>query len=100
MRVIEELGEDVSDFRNELSSNPRKSFFKLDLEKFTIDFLPVVPGFSRFSTAFTNRESIIIEGVELSFISLDDLVKSKVALSREKDIIDVKELRKRNERER
>lgn len=46
--ALEELGQDVSRLKAEKSPNPKKSFFRLEYDNFTVDFLPELPGLSRF----------------------------------------------------
>jgi hypothetical protein len=41
---LEELGLDVTEFRDEIAPNPKKSFFKLEQENFKMDFLPELLG--------------------------------------------------------
>jgi len=36
LKVIEELGQDITDFKNEQNPNPRKSFFKFDFDNFSL----------------------------------------------------------------
>ena len=95
LNAIEALGEDVSEFKNEKAPNPRKSFFKLDLDAFTIDFLPTLPGLSVFRSSYEKREVAELEGVDIMFINFDDVITNKQEVAREKDIIDIDELRKR-----
>ena len=40
LNALEELGQDVSEFKEEIAPNPKKSYFRLEFEKFTLDFLP------------------------------------------------------------
>lgn len=40
LNALEELGQNVSEFKEEIAPNPRKSYFRLEFEKFTLDFLP------------------------------------------------------------
>jgi len=42
LKVMEELGQDITEFRKEQNPNPRKSFFKLDFDNFTLDILPEI----------------------------------------------------------
>lgn len=96
--AIAALGEDVSAFKNEKSPNPEKSFFKLNLDKFTIDFLPQLPGLARFRESYRKKEVIEVSGINIPLIDLDDLIANKQALLREKDIADIEELKKRHKK--
>ena len=93
--AIEALGEDVSEFKNEKSPNPRKSFFKLNFDRFTIDFLPELPGLSKFRSSYESKEVAQIDDVDIMFINFDDLIANKRETARGRDITDVDELIKR-----
>jgi hypothetical protein len=90
--ALEELGLDVAEFRNEAAPNPRKSFFRLEEENFKMDFLPELPGLSKFRLSRENRIVSTIQAVEVPYISYDDLIASKRALGRAKDIDDIDQL--------
>ncbi len=94
LNAIEELGEDMSKYKVEKSPKPKESFFKLNFENFTVDFLPTLPGLAAFRTSYRRRCFVEIEGVGISFIDLDDLIANKNATAREKDITDVSELKR------
>ena len=95
LNAIEELGQDIQEFKNEIAPDPKKSFFKLDFEKLTVDFLPELPGLNKFRDSYARKEIVEIEEQEIFFISIDDLITSKEALLRDKDITDIAELKKR-----
>jgi len=97
--AIEALGEDVSAFKNETTPNPKKSFFKLNFDTFTIDFLPELPGLSKFRNSYENKEVVQVEGVDIMFINFDDVITNKQEVAREKDITDIHELMKRRKNE-
>ena len=92
LNALEELGQEVSEFKEEISPNPKQSFFKLEFEKFTLDFLPELNGLEKFSTSFQEREIIRLNGIEISFVSFDDLIKNKKVNARPKDIADIEQL--------
>ena len=89
------MGEDVSEFKNEKAPNPKKSFFSLNFDNFTIDFLPELPGLSKFRSSYENKEVVQVEGIDILFINFDDLVANKLETAREKDINDINELKRR-----
>lgn len=91
---IESFGKDVSAFRNEKSPNPKKAFFKFELEHFTIDFIPSIRAELNFSKAFQKREIREFEKVTFPIISLEDLIQDKKAMGRKKDLLDVSVLMK------
>ena len=94
LNAIEELGQDVTAYKNEIAPNPRKSFFKLDFDTMTIDFLPELPGLNKFRDSYTRKEIVEIDGEKILFICIDDLIANKEALLRDKDIADIQELKK------
>lgn len=94
LNVLEELGEDVSAFRRETSPDPRRSFFRMSYDRFSTDFLPMLPGLSKFRDSYANKETADVNGVEVVIIGLDDLITNKQTLAREKDIADIDALRR------
>lgn len=60
--ALEELGQDVSQFKDEIAPNPKKSFFRLEFEKFTLDFLPELNGLGKFRESFNQREKVNLDG--------------------------------------
>ena len=91
--ALEELGQDVSEFKEEISPDPKASFFRLEFEKFTLDFLPELNGLGKFSTSFKEREIIRLNEAEISFVSFDDLIKNKKVNARPKDLTDIEQLK-------
>ncbi|MDP3912725.1 MAG: hypothetical protein Q8R96_03195 [Bacteroidota bacterium] len=96
--ALEELGQNVSDYKREKTPNPKKSFFKFEDEKFTLDFLPELKSLSSFITAYKKREIARLIDIEIPFIGFDDLIKDKEANSRPKDKIDIEQLKIRRSR--
>ncbi len=94
LNALEDLGQNVSQFKNEKSPNPLKSFFKFQFDNFTIDFLPEIIGLKNFQSSFKKRETIKIEGLEIGFICFEDLILNKQSTARPKDINDVNMLNK------
>ena len=93
LNTLEELGQDITEFREEQSPNPLKSYFRFDLEKFTLDFLPKLKGLTKFRPAFDKKEIINLKGVNIPFIAFDDLLEDKAANSRPKDLSDINQLK-------
>jgi hypothetical protein len=96
--ALEELGQNVSDYKREKTPNPKKSFFKFEDEKFTLDFFPELKSLSSFITAYKKREIARLIDIEIPFIGFDDLIKDKEANSRPKDRIDIEQLKIRRNR--
>ncbi|HEV7331875.1 MAG TPA: hypothetical protein VGN63_12620 [Flavisolibacter sp.] len=99
LNALEELGQDVTQFKEERTPNPKKSFFRYAFEKFTLDFLPELKAPLRFRQSFTKKEIVTLKEIEIPFISFEDLISDKKANARSKDITDIKKLgeRKKNE---
>lgn len=90
---LAELGQDVKEFFEEQSPNPLKSYFKFDLNKFTLDFLPKLKGTTKFRQAYEKKETTTIKGIDMQFIGFDELLQDKAANSRPKDLTDIKQLK-------
>lgn len=97
LKVIEELGADVSDFRNEQSPNPRKSFFKLDFHDFTFDILPMIKVGIKFSDAYQRKEMIELDKTPIYYLNYFDLIEDKKATGRNKDLQDIEQLKKKKD---
>jgi len=98
LNALGELGQDVTEFLEEKSPNPLKSYFKFNLEKFTLDFLPKLKGLSKFRQSFEKREKIKIKGVEMPIIGIEELLKDKAANSRPKDLDDINQLKSKSKK--
>lgn len=83
----------VSEFKEEIAPNPKKSYFRLEFENFTLDFLPELRGLGDFRSSFNAREKVNLRGNEISFISYDDLIKNKEINARPKDLKDIEQLK-------
>ena len=93
LNALSELGQDVKEFFEEQSPNPLKSYFKFDLNKFTLDFLPKLKGATKFKQAYEKKEVTTIKGIDMQFIGFDELLQDKAANSRPKDLADIKQLK-------
>lgn len=98
LNTLEELGQDISEFKNEKTPNPKKSFFKFDYPYFTLDFLPTVIGNERFRDLYQRREIANVNETEIYFLGYEDLITIKMKTARPKDLIDIEQLKeiKRN----
>lgn len=95
---LAELGQDVKGFFEEQSPNPLKSYFKFDLDKFTLDFLPKLKGATKFMQAYKKKEITTINGIDMHFIGFNELLQDKAANSRPKDLADFKQLKSINKK--
>jgi hypothetical protein len=94
LKVIEALGKDISEYQNEQSPNPRKSFFQFKFDDFTLDILPEIKAPIKFSDANKRKTTIVLEETAIHFMGLGDLIEDKEASARKKDLADIKQLRK------
>ncbi len=92
LNALEELGQDVTEFKEEQTPNPKKSFFKYQFENFTLDLLPELKASLTFRLSLDSKEVISIDGVEIPFINYKDLIIDKQTNARPKDISDVEQL--------
>ena len=90
---MEELGINVTKFRNEQAPNPKKSFFTHEFEDFKVDFLPELLGLDKFNISFSAKSVSVINGIEIYILSKEDLIKSKETTARKIDLDDINELR-------
>lgn len=86
LNALEDLGEDVQEFKNEQTPNPKASFFKFELPDFTLDLLPQIKAPLKFFSSYTNRETA----------NLDDLIEDKNAFAKQKDVDDIRNLKNNN----
>ena len=70
-------------------------FYQMGRPPVRVDILMSIPGV-KFSSAWSRRKQLTIDGVEMNFISKEDLIASKKASGRPQDLIDVKNLEKPN----
>jgi len=70
-------------------------FYQMGRPPVRVDILMSIPGV-KFSSAWSRRKQLTIDGVEMNFISKEDLIASKKASGRSQDLIDVKNLEKPN----
>lgn len=94
LKVFEELGRDISILVEEQSPNPRKSFFKFEFADYTFDALPSIKADVMFFEANQRRETVVLKGIPIHFISYLDLIEDKKATARKKDIEDIEQLKK------
>ena len=98
LNALEEFGQDVSEFKEELTPTPRKSFFKFEFENFTLDFLPELKGLKNFRLSYNEREIVRLNEIEILYISFDDLIRDKEINARPKDLNDIAELNLRRKK--
>jgi hypothetical protein len=57
LNALQELGQDVSQFKDERTPIPTQSFFKFERPNFTLDVLPTMLGDERFRDFFSKTRS-------------------------------------------
>jgi hypothetical protein len=67
LNALQELGQDISEFKNEKTPNPKKSFFKFECPHFTLDFLRTMIGDEKFRDLFNRREVVKVNEIEIYF---------------------------------
>jgi len=58
LNALEELGQDITEFKEEQAPNPKKSFFKYEFEEFTLDLLPELKAPLKFRLSFEKKEIV------------------------------------------
>jgi hypothetical protein len=74
----------------------RNSFFRFGREPRAFDLLPSIPGVD-FDAAWERRVETVVDttsGLRANFISADDLIASKLASGRARDLADVEDIRR------
>jgi hypothetical protein len=92
--ALAEFGVALEGFRAE-DFTDRDSFFRFGSDPHGFDILPNVPGID-FDAAWERRVEGVIDaatGLKAFFISRDDLIASKLASGRTRDLADVEEVR-------
>lgn len=70
-----------------------RSIVEMGVEPIKIQLMNFADGID-FETAFARRNILKIEGIEVSVVSKDDLIRNKKAVGRYKDLADVERLEK------
>lgn len=94
LKALRELGIDIMSFEERVF-DPKKTFIKLPYESFHIDFLSQVSGLDNYRDCKKNCLVARFDDHEIKILSYDDLLKSKMAVSRQIDKDDIEELKKK-----
>jgi hypothetical protein len=92
--ALAEFGAPLQGIRAE-DFTDRESFFRFGREPAGFDILPSIPGIE-FDSAWEKRVEAVIDtatGVRANFISAEDLIASKLASGRARDLADVEAIR-------
>ena len=68
-------------------------FYQMGRPPMRVDIMMSIPGV-KFDDAWSQHERLTIDGIEMNFISKEDLIASKKASGRSQDLIDVENLEK------
>ncbi|CAG5012642.1 hypothetical protein DYBT9275_05217 [Dyadobacter sp. CECT 9275] len=90
--ALEDLQIDVK--KHKAENPPKPEFFQYDLQDCTFDLLPKLNTPAKFIEAYMRREVFTRNGVEISVIGYNDLIKHKLALGRPKDLEDIENLKR------
>jgi predicted nucleotidyltransferase len=71
----------------------KDSLVIIGVEPLAVDFLNYLTGVE-FEAAFASRNLVDDDGLQISVIGLDDLIKNKIATGRHKDLADVEYLKR------
>jgi predicted nucleotidyltransferase len=99
--ALASFGASLDKIRMEDLADPR-NFIRFGLEPVAVDILPSIDGVE-FDAAWERRVEGIIDpqsGLKAFFISKDDLIASKLAAGRMRDLADVEEIREATESQR
>ena len=69
--------------------------FQIGVAPRRIDIITHIDGVD-FNEAYPSRNTIVMEGLNLPFISKDNLIKNKKSTGRDKDYVDVKHLEEKS----
>jgi hypothetical protein len=94
LNALGAIGVDVAEFQNEESPDPKHSFFKLELNEFTLDTLPRINADIPFGEVYVRKESVDLDGVTINYIGFEDLIADKQSSARQKDAEDIKQLKR------
>ena len=94
-RSLVEFGAPVSDL-TENTFCEEGIIFQIGVAPRRIDIITMICGVD-FKKAFADKIEVLIDGLNIPFISIKDLIKNKEATGRDKDKLDVKYLRKRHD---
>lgn len=93
--ALAEFGAPLQGIRPEEFTD-RHSFFRFGREPKGFDVLPSIPGVD-FDAAWERRVETVVDavtGLKANFISVEDLIASKLASGRLRDLADVDDIRK------
>ncbi len=94
VKALDELKIETNELKN-LVFDSKKTFLRIPFDTFKVEFLPHIAGLDSFIESYKSAIQIELDDNKINIISYNDLLKSKVALAREVDKIDIEELKKK-----
>jgi len=94
MRALANFGFGETELKTELFTEP-DSVVRMGIEPMKIEVLNYLKGVD-FVDAYSRRNSVRVEDVDVDLIALPDLLANKRDVGRPKDIVDADELERRN----
>ncbi len=93
IRALKKFGAPAANL-SEKDFQKKDVIFQIGVAPCRIDIITGIDGVD-FAHAYANRETVSLDGEEIFVLSLKDLIVNKESTGREKDRLDVKELKKR-----
>lgn len=93
--ALKEFGFNVPELREEIFLEKEKNI-RMGVPPLRIEILTTIDGVE-FKECYRNKKSIVVDGVEVNFISLEDLKKNKKASGRHKDLDDLEHFEQKKE---
>jgi len=92
VEALKEFGFNVAELKEELFLEKEKNI-RMGIPPLRIEILTSIDGVE-FTECYSNKEIVIIDDIEINFISLEDLKKNKKASGRYQDLADLENLEK------
>ncbi|KPK96136.1 hypothetical protein AMJ80_01685 [bacterium SM23_31] len=92
VEALKEFGFDVPELKEELFLE-KENNIRMGIPPLRIEILTSIDGVE-FTECYSNKEIVIIDDIEINFISLEDLKKNKRASGRYQDLADLENLEK------
>ena len=92
VEALKEFGFDVPELKEELFLE-KENNIRMGIPPLRIEILTSIDGVE-FTECYSNKEIVIIDDIEINFISLEDLKKNKKASGRYQDLADLENLEK------
>ncbi|MFW5760231.1 MAG: hypothetical protein ACOCXH_04535 [Cyclobacteriaceae bacterium] len=91
LKALKALGHDTSRL-DEVVFDKKRTYLKIEIKNFNLDFLPQMVGLDNFNHSHKNRTNVLLDKIEIPLISYEDLVSNKNLLNRDIDKKDIEQL--------